>query len=83
MVFLICVPTAKVKHDAAHLATPYRNNPLSLHRAFCSLFNQYTKQMHIYSFNDPKIHIKTLKTLLHVSVIRSSPGSIHCSLLKL
>jgi len=30
-----------------------------------------------------KIRIKTLKTLLHVSIIRSSSGSILCSLLKL
>jgi hypothetical protein len=30
-----------------------------------------------------KIHIKTFKTLLHVSILRSSSGSIHCSLLKL
>ena len=30
-----------------------------------------------------KIYIKTLKTLLHVSILRSSSGSILCSLLKL
>jgi hypothetical protein len=30
-----------------------------------------------------KIHIKTFKTLLHVSILRPSSGSIHCSLLKL
>jgi hypothetical protein len=30
-----------------------------------------------------KIQIKTLKMLLHVSILRSSSGSIHCSLLKL
>ena len=30
-----------------------------------------------------KIHIKTLKTLLHIPIIRSSSGSILCSLLKL
>jgi len=30
-----------------------------------------------------KIYIKTLKTLLHVSIIRSSSGSTYCSLLKL
>ena len=30
-----------------------------------------------------KIYIKTLKTLLHVSITRSSSGSILCSLLKL
>ena len=40
--------------------------------------------MHIYMlFNKSKIYIKTLKTLLHVSIIRSSSDSIHCSLLKL
>jgi len=30
-----------------------------------------------------KIYIKTLKTLLHISIIRSSSGSADCSLLKL
>jgi len=30
-----------------------------------------------------KIYIKTFKTLLHVSIKRSSSGSIYCSLLKL
>ena len=30
-----------------------------------------------------KIYIRTFKTLLHVSITRSSSGSIHCSLLKL
>ena len=40
--------------------------------------------MHIYiQFKKSKIYIKTLKTLLHVSITRSSSGSIHCSLLKL
>jgi hypothetical protein len=42
--------------------------------------------MHIYIYilyNKPKIYIKTLKTLLHVSITRSSSGSIYCSLLKL
>jgi len=29
------------------------------------------------------MYIKTLKTLLHVSITRSSSGSIYCSLLKL
>jgi len=32
---------------------------------------------------ESKIYIKTLSTLLHVSITRSSSGSIHCSLLKL
>ena len=60
---------------------------LSLHRAFCILFNCTHRQMHIYIyiymllFNKSKIYIKTLKTLLHVSIIRSFSGSIHCSLL--
>jgi len=42
--------------------------------------------MHIYIyilFKKSKTYIKTLKTLLHVSIIRSSSGSILCSLLKL
>ena len=34
-------------------------------------------------FNKSKILIKTPKTLLHVSIIRSSSDSILCSLLKL
>ena len=34
-------------------------------------------------FNNSRIHIKTLKTLVHVSITRSSSGSILCSLLKL
>jgi len=34
-------------------------------------------------FNKSKIYIKTPKMLLHVSTIRSSSGSILCSLLKL
>ena len=38
--------------------------------------------MHTYSFNDLKFILKLLKTLLHVSIIRSSSGTIHCSFLK-
>jgi len=34
-------------------------------------------------FKKPKIYITTLKTLVHVSITRSSSGSIYCSLLKL
>jgi len=34
-------------------------------------------------FKKSKMYIKTLLTLLHVSIIRSSSGSIGCSLLKL
>ena len=33
-------------------------------------------------FKKYKIYIKTFKTLLHVSIIRSSSGSTYCSLLK-
>ena len=44
--------------------------------------------IHIYIyiyilFEKSKIYIKTFRTLLHVSITRSSSGSIHCSLLKL
>jgi len=40
--------------------------------------------MHLYIIlKEFKIYIKTLKTLLHVSIIRSSSGSTYCSLLKL
>jgi len=39
---------------------------------------------HIYIlFKKSKIYIKIFKTLLHVSITRSSSGSIYCSLLKL
>jgi len=63
---------------------------LSFHRAFCSLFN-YTHQhththTHIYIyilFKKSKIYIRKFKTLLHVSITRSSSGSLYCSLLKL
>ena len=34
-------------------------------------------------FKKSKIFIKTFKTLVHVSITRSSSGSFHCSLLKL
>jgi hypothetical protein len=36
-----------------------------------------------YHYVYSKIHIKTLKMLLLVSILRSSSGSVHCSLLKL
>ena len=40
--------------------------------------------IHIYIlFKKSKIYGKTFKMLLHVSITRSSSGSIHCSLLKL
>jgi len=35
------------------------------------------------SFNKSKIHTKTLKTLLHISITRASSQSIYCSVLKL
>ena len=41
-------------------------------------------RIHMYViFKKSKIYIKTFKTLLHVSTIRSSSGSIYCSLLNL
>ena len=45
----------------------------------------YTNQlMHLYIlFKKFKIYIKTLKTLLPFSILRSSSGSTYCSLLKL
>jgi len=47
--------------------------------------SNYThQQMNMYIlFKNSKIYIKTLKTLLNVSILRSSSGSIHCSLLNL
>ena len=58
---------------------------LSLHRAFWSLFNLHTptNALIYIILKKFKIYIKTLKTLLHVSIIRSSSGSTYCSLLKL
>jgi len=48
------------------------------------LFTHTNKCIYIYIlFKKSKIYIKTLKTLLHVSIIRSSSGNIHCSLPKL
>jgi len=44
------------------------------------LFQYHTNKSTYIIF---KIYIKTLKTLLHVSIIRSSSWSILCSLLKL
>ena len=39
--------------------------------------------MHLYIiFKKFKIYIKTIETLLHVSILRSSSGSTYCSLLK-
>jgi hypothetical protein len=48
-------------------------------------FIKYTHhQMHnLNNIMKFKIHIKTFKMLLHVSILRSSSGTIHCSLLKL
>jgi len=37
------------------------NLSLSLHRAFCSLFNYTHQHMHIHSFNDLKFTLKRLK----------------------
>jgi len=55
-----------------------------------TLFNYTHQQLHIYIciyiyvlFKKSKIYIKALKTLLHVSITRSSSGSLYCSLLKL
>ena len=44
----------------------------------------YTRQlMHLYIILKKfKMYIKTLKTLIHISIIRSSSGRTHCSLLK-
>jgi hypothetical protein len=60
---------------------------LSLHRAYWSLLILHTNKWTFYSIMNCKIHIKiqikTFKTLLHVSILRSFSGSIHFSLLKL
>jgi hypothetical protein len=51
---------------------------------YIALSNYTHRYMHIYIlFKKSKIYIKTFKTLLHVSITRSSSGSIYCSLLKL
>ena len=41
------------------------------------------KYIYIYYLRSLKFYIKTFKTLLHVSITRSSSDSIYCSLLKL
>jgi hypothetical protein len=60
---------------------------LSLHREFWSLLIIHTNKCTFYNIMKYKIHIKihikTFKTLLHISILRSSSGSIHYSLLKL
>jgi hypothetical protein len=60
---------------------------LSLHHAFWSLLIIHTNKCTFYNIINSKIHIKihikTFKMLLHVSILRSSSGSIHCSLLNL
>jgi hypothetical protein len=50
---------------------------LIIHTNKSAFYNIVNSIIHI------KIHTKTLKTLLHVSILRSSSGRIHCSLLKL
>jgi hypothetical protein len=50
---------------------------LIIHTNKCNFYNIMKSKIHI------KIRIKTIKTLLHVSILRSSSRSINCSLLKL
>jgi hypothetical protein len=50
---------------------------LIIHTNKCTFYNIMNSKIHI------KIHIRTFKTLLHISILRSSSGSIHCSMLKL
>jgi len=61
-------------------------------REICADGTYFTNNLRIYiyiyiciyiKFKKSKIYIKTFKTLLHVSITRSSSGSIYCSLLKL
>jgi hypothetical protein len=52
----------------------------TVHSVVCLINTPTNAHIFIYL---TRIHIKTLKTLLHVSIIRSSSGRIHCSLLKL
>jgi hypothetical protein len=56
---------------------------LSLHVAFLRLLILHTNKCTFYNIMKSKIHIKTFKTFLHVSIHTSPSGSIHCSLLKL
>ena len=54
------------------------------HIKFIIGFNYTHQHMNIHIlFKKSKIYIETLKTLLHVSITRSSSGSLLCSLLKL
>jgi hypothetical protein len=53
---------------------------ISCRIVLCSL----TVSNQLYSIYESKIYyIKTLKMFLHISILRSSSGSAHCSLLKL
>ena len=65
--------------------TVYTVVHLIIHTDTCTHTHTHTYiYIYIYIlFKKSKIHIKTLKTLLHVSITRSSSGSIRCSLLKL
>jgi len=57
---------------------------LLLHHAFWRHLIYYISTNALLYYNSLKFfYIKTFKTLLHVSILRSSSGSIYCSLLKL
>ena len=55
---------------------------LLLHRAFWRQFITH-QRMHYYIVIVKNLYTKTFKTLLHVSIFRSSSGSTYRSLLKL
>jgi len=56
---------------------------LLLHRASCRLVIYYTPTNALLHYNSLKFfYIKTLKMLLHVSILRSPSGSTFCTLLK-
>ena len=67
-----CVYQQQSKHAAVLF--------LSLHRALCGLFNYTHQHMHIYIYYLRILKCTLKQTLLHVSITRSSSGSIHCSL---
>ena len=49
---------------------------LYLHRALNKVTQSPNQHMHTFNFLFTKTYLKFLKTLLHVSVIRPSPGSL-------
>jgi len=70
------------KHNTQYFYPFHR----TLHEYSLNAYLIYTHQlMHLYTiiFKKFRTYIKTIKTLLHISIIQSSSGSTYCSMLKL